>query len=146
MASDRTKTSVTDPYAGGRRETSIKITRAIHLVVGVIEVLLVVRLVLKALAANAEAGFAQLVYAVTGPRVAPFIGPFGTPQAANGATLELHTLIALVMSGLLAWLLTTAAWLAFREGRSASAAPLRACSRGPASARRWTTGERIGVT
>jgi YggT family protein len=121
VASDRTKTSVTDPYAG-RRETSIKITRAIYLIFGVIEALLVIRLVLKALAANAEAGFAQLIYAVTGPLVAPFMGLFGTPQAASGATLELHTLIALVIYGLLAWLLTRAAWLAFGEGRSASVA------------------------
>jgi hypothetical protein len=50
------------------------------------------------------------------------MGLFGTPQAASGATLELHTLIALAIYGLLAWLLTRAAWLAFGEGRSASVA------------------------
>jgi len=119
VATDRTQTSISDPYAG-RRATSIKITRAIYLIFGLIEVLLAIRFVLKALGANPEAGFAQLIYGVTGPLVAPFSGLFGTPQAAGGATLEVHTLIALVMYALVAWLLVRFAWLAFKEGRSAS--------------------------
>ena len=121
VATDRTQTSITDPYAG-RRATSIKITRAIYLIFGLIEGLLVIRFVLKALGANAEAGFAQVMYGVTGPLVAPFRGLFGTPQAASGAVLEVHTLIALVIYALVAWLLIRGAWLAFGEGRSASVA------------------------
>jgi uncharacterized membrane protein len=121
VATDRTQTSVTDPYAG-RRATSIKIPRAIYLIFGLIEALLVIRFVLKALGANAEAGFAQLVYGVTGPLVAPFLGLFGTPQAASAAVLEVHTLIALVIYGLIAWLLVRGAWLAFGEARTASVA------------------------
>ena len=121
VATDRTQTSVTDPYAD-RRAMSVKMTRAIYLIFGVIGAVLVIRLVLKALAASAEAGFAQLIYAVTGPLVAPFMGLFGTPQAPSGATLEVHTLIALVIYALIAWLLIRAAWLVFGEGRSASVA------------------------
>ena len=97
-------------------------TRAIYLIFGVIEALLLIRFVLKALGANPEAGFAQFIYGVTGPLVAPFAGLFGTPQAASGATLELHTLIAVVMYALVAWLLVRLAWLVFGEGRSASVA------------------------
>src|SRR5438067_1647173 len=67
-------------------------------------------------------GYGQLIYGVTGPLVAPFIGLFGTPQAASGAVLEVHTLIALVIYALVAWLLVRGAWLAFGEGRSASVA------------------------
>jgi len=113
------RASISDPYAG-RRETSIKITRAIYLIFGLIEALLAIRFVLKALGANAEAGFAQLMYGVTGPLVAPFSGLFGTPQAASGAVLEVHTLIALVIYALVTWLLVRGAWIAFGEGRSAS--------------------------
>jgi len=121
VATDRTQTSITDPYAG-RRATSIKITRAIYLIFGLIEALLAIRFVLKALGANADAGFAQLIYSVTGPLVAPFVGLFGTPQATNGAVLEVHTLIALVIYALVAWLLVRGASLLFGEGRSASVA------------------------
>jgi YggT family protein len=121
VATDRTRATTYDPYAG-RRATSIKVTRAIYLIFGLIEVLLLIRFVLKALGANAEAGFAQLIYGMTAPLVAPFAGLFGTPQAASGATLELHTLIALVIYALVAWLLARAAWLVFGEGRSTSVA------------------------
>jgi hypothetical protein len=121
VATDRTEATTYDPYSG-RRAMSMKLTRAIYLIFGLIEALLLIRFVLKALGANAEAGFAQLIYGMTGPLVAPFLGLFGTPQAASGATLELHTLIGLVIYALVAWLLARAAWLVFGEGRSASVA------------------------
>jgi uncharacterized membrane protein len=121
VATDRTESTTYDPYAG-RRATSMKITRAIYLLFGLIEALLVIRFVLKALAANAEAGFAQLIYGVTAPLVAPFMGLFGTPQAASGAVLELHTLIAVVIYALVAWLVVRGAALMLGEGRSASVA------------------------
>jgi len=121
LATDHTQTSITDPYAG-RRATSMKLSRGIYLIFGLIEALLAIRFVLKALGANADAGFAQLIYGVTSPLVAPFVGLFGTPQAANGAVLEVHTLIALVIYALVAWLLVRGAWLLFGERRSASVA------------------------
>jgi uncharacterized membrane protein len=121
VVTDRTQATTYDPYAS-RRSMSIKLTQAIYLIFGLIEALLVIRFVLKALGANAEAGFAQFIYGMTGPLVAPFLGLFGTPQAASGATLELHTLIALVIYALVAWLLAKGAWLVFGEGRSASVA------------------------
>ena len=121
VSTDRTEATTYDPYAG-RRALSVKITRAIYLIFGLIEALLAIRFVLKALGANAEAGFAQLVYGVTGPLIAPFRGLFGTPQTASGAVLEVHTLIALVIYVLVAWLVVRGAWLAFGEGRSASVA------------------------
>ena len=121
VATDRTQATTYDPYAS-RRSMSIKLVQAIYLVFGLIEAVLLIRFVLKALGANAEAGFAQFIYGMTGPLVAPFLGLFGTPQAASGATLELHTLIALVIYALVAWLLGKGAWLVFGEGRSASVA------------------------
>src|SRR6266851_8301092 len=117
VATDRTEATTFDPYAD-RRAMSTRIVRTIYLIFGVIEVLLLIRFVLKGLGANAEEGFAQLIYGITGPLVAPFVGLFGTPQAASGASLELHTLIALVMYGLVAWLLARGAWLMWGEGRS----------------------------
>jgi YGGT family len=121
VARDRTEATTYDPYAG-RRAMSIKLTRAIYLIFGLIEALLLIRFVLKALGASAEAGFAQLIYGITGPLVAPFLGLFGTPTAAGGAALELHTLIALLIYALLAWPLIRGAWLVFGESRSASVA------------------------
>jgi hypothetical protein len=121
VATDQTQATTYDPY-GGRRAMSMKVTQTIYFIFGLIEALLVIRFVLNALGASAEAGFAQFIYGLTNPFVAPFLGLFGTPQAAGGATLELHTLIGLVIYALAAWLLAKGAWLVFGEGRSASVA------------------------
>jgi hypothetical protein len=51
---------------------SIKLMRAIYLIFGLIEALLLIRFVLKALGATAEAGFAQFIYGITGPLVVPW--------------------------------------------------------------------------
>jgi hypothetical protein len=101
---------------------SMKLTQTIYFIFGLIEALLVIRFVLKALGASAEAGFAQFMYGLTNPFVAPFLGLFGTPQAAGGGALEQHTLIALAIYALAAWLLAKGAWLVFGEGRSANVA------------------------
>jgi YGGT family protein len=118
---DQTLTTAYDPYAG-RRANSNRLVQAVYLVFGVIEALLVIRFFLRALAANADAGFAQAIYAITGVLVAPFSGLFGTPQIATGAALELSTLIALIVYGAIGWLLARAAWLMFGESRSSSVA------------------------
>ena len=61
-------TTTTDPYAG-RKATSFKVEQAIYLLLAVVEALVGMRLVLRLLGANAEAGFAQLVYGVSAPVV-----------------------------------------------------------------------------
>lgn len=120
VTADRTQTTTTDPFAG-RRVMSIKLTQTIYLIVGLIEGLLLIRFVLKALGANVEVGFAQLIYTVTGPLVAPFLGLFGTATAASGAALEPYTLLALVIYAVVGWVLARIVWLLFGETRSASA-------------------------
>jgi hypothetical protein len=116
---DRTAATAYDPYAG-RRQASSRLVQAIYLLFGVMEALLAIRLVLRALGANPDAGFAQFVYGLTAPLVAPFAGLFGNPQA-GGSALELHTIVALVVYALLAWLLGKLAWLLVGETRSAVA-------------------------
>jgi YggT family protein len=120
VTADRTQTTTTDPYAG-RRAMSIKLTQTTYLIVGLIEGLLLIRFVLKALGANVEVAFAQLIYAVTGPLIAPFLGLFGTPTTGNGAALEPYTLLALVIYAAVGWVLARIVWLLFGETRSASA-------------------------
>jgi len=114
---DRTLTNTYDPYEG-RRVASSRLVQAIYLVFGVLEATLFIRLVLRALGANAEAGFAQAIYGITGVLVAPFVGLFG-PVPTGGATLELHTLVALVVYAAVGWVLGRAAQVVFGEGRSA---------------------------
>ena len=116
-AVDRSATTVSDPYAS-RRQTASRVVQAIYLVFGVIEALILIRFVLKALEANPTAGFAQFIYAVTAPLVAPFAGLFGNPQA-SGSTLEVHSVVALIVYALVAWLLARLARLLLDDTRSA---------------------------
>ena len=116
-AVDRTAATAYDPYAG-RRQGAHRLVQAIYLVFGIVEALIAIRFVLRALGANPDAGFAQLIYGLTAPLIAPFVGLFGTPQA-GGSVLELHSIVALVVYALLGWLLGKLAWLAFGETRSA---------------------------
>jgi YggT family protein len=78
----------------------------IYLVLGVVEMLLVIRFVLKLLAANPQAGFAQLINGLTAPLVAPFTGLLGNPSSSGGNQFEVTSLVAMAVYALVAWLLT----------------------------------------
>ncbi len=106
-----------DPYEG-RRRAAEKLIQAIYLVFGLIEALLAIRFVLRALGANAAAPFAQFIYQITGPLVAPFVGLFGNAQA-DGSVIESATIVAFIVYALLAWLIAKLVWLIFGETRSA---------------------------
>jgi hypothetical protein len=59
----------------------------VYAIFGVVEGLVAIRLVLKALGANPSAAFAQIIYGLSGPLVAPFAALFPSP-ASNGMVLE----------------------------------------------------------
>jgi hypothetical protein len=120
-ATSQSVSTAYDPYAA-RRATSGRVMQAIYLLFGVIEGLLVLRFLLRALGANPDAGFAQAVYSITNVLVAPFSGMFGTPQVSTGATLEISTLVAMIVYAGVGWLLARAAWLIFGESRSSTVA------------------------
>lgn len=80
---------------GAAREIAIyKFTNLVWLLVGLLEVTLILRLVLKLIGANALAPFASLVYGFTDLFLWPFFGL--VPEAATGRmVLEISTLIAM---------------------------------------------------
>jgi hypothetical protein len=116
-AVDRAETVAYDPYAG-KRMAAYRVTQMIYWIFGLIEGLIVIRFVLKALGANPNAGFAEFIYGITYPLVLPFVGLFGTPQA-QGSVLEIHSIVALIVYALLAWLLGKLAWIIVADNRSA---------------------------
>jgi hypothetical protein len=78
----------------------------IYMVLAVVDGLIAIRFVLKLLAANPDAGFAQLIYGVTAPLVAPFSGLLGNPASGTGNKFEVTSLAAMAVYALVAWLLT----------------------------------------
>ncbi len=106
-----------DPY-DGRRMAAYRLTQLIYWVFGLVEGLIAIRLILKALGANPSAGFAQFIYGVTAPLVAPFLNLFNNPTYSN-SVLELSSIVALVVYALVAWLLAKLVWILVGETRSA---------------------------
>jgi hypothetical protein len=106
-----------DPYAN-KRLAAYRLTQLIYWIFGLIEGLILIRFVLKALGANPNAGFAEFIYGITYPLVAPFVGLFGNPSA-QGSVLELHSIVALIVYALLAWLLAKLAWIVVGDTRTA---------------------------
>jgi uncharacterized protein YggT (Ycf19 family) len=78
-----------------------RVTEAIYLVFGVIDGLLLIRLVLKLLGANPHAGFASFTYGVTDFLLAPFHGLLPT-YVSGQSVFELSLIIAILIYSLLA--------------------------------------------
>jgi uncharacterized membrane protein len=116
-AVEHVETVAYDPYAN-RRMVAYRLTQFIYWIFGLIEGLIIIRFVLKALGANPSAGFAQFIYGVSAPFVQPFIGLFGNPQT-EGSILELNSLVAVIVYALVAWLLAKLVWIMVGDIRSA---------------------------
>lgn len=114
---DHVESVAYDPYEG-RRIAAYRVTQFVYWIFGLIEGLIVIRFVLRALGANPSAGFAQFMYSITAPLVGPFNGLFANPSSGANV-LELNSLIALVVYALVAWLLAKLVWILVGENRSA---------------------------
>lgn len=77
-------------------------TQIVWYVLGLVEVLLAFRFVLKLLGANAGAGFTDFIYAVTSPFASPFVTVFKASKA-QGSVFEWTTLLAMFVYWVVAW-------------------------------------------
>jgi uncharacterized protein YggT (Ycf19 family) len=90
----------------------------IYVLLGVVDALIAIRFVFKALVANTSAPFTGFVYAVTNALVWPFHGIFPTRMVSNGGILEFSSLIAIVVYALLAWAIVRLAAIPGRQRRT----------------------------
>lgn len=94
---------VVENSVAAQRAFTYQVTGFLWLMFGALEALLALRLILKLLAANPGNPFAQVVYGLSDIFVWPFIGLTVTPSAA-GIVVEIHTVVAMVVYAILAWL------------------------------------------
>lgn len=78
----------------------------IYFFFGVVDVLLIFRLILKLMGASSLSGFVRMIYGVTGLFIMPFEGIFRrgyAPGVETTSVLEPSTLVAIVVYAFLAW-------------------------------------------
>jgi len=102
-----------------RRIFAFKATQLIWLFLGALEATLALRIILKLMAANPSNAFAAFVYSVTDIFLAPFVGLTATP-AAGGMVLELSSIIAMLVYGLVGWGVERLVWVVFYRPRGPS--------------------------
>ena len=85
-----------------KKKVIFRAYQIIWYILGLIEVLLAFRFVLKALGANPASGFTNLIYTLSNPLALPFRGIFPT-SAAEGAIVEWSTLVACVVYTIIAF-------------------------------------------
>ncbi len=93
-----------------QRATAYRVSQFIWLLFGILEALIVIRIVLKLIAANPSNPFASGVYSFTDIFLWPFFGLTATP-AAGGMVLEVSSIIGLIVYALVAWVVVKLAWL-----------------------------------
>ncbi len=73
--------------------------QVLYYLLDILEVLLAVRLIFKALAANAATPFVNFIYSLTAPLIAPFRGIFPI-TSAGGVIVEWSTVVAIIVYAL----------------------------------------------
>jgi hypothetical protein len=96
-----------------------KLTELIWLAFGLLEALIGLRVILRLIAANPGNPFARLVYDASYIFVWPFLGLTRTPSA-NGAVLEISSVIGMFVYALVAWALVQLVWIVLDRPRSAT--------------------------
>jgi len=102
--------------AANQNSAIARIVRIEYFLFGVLELLLALRIVLRALGANPNNAFGSLVYGLSEPFVALFSTLFANPTI-NGAVIEVTTIVAMIAYAILAWLIGRIIWLTLSRPR-----------------------------
>ena len=99
-----------------QRIFTFKVGQLIWLVFGVLEVLIALRIGLMLVGANAGSPIVAMIYGITSLFLIPFVGLIGSP-AVGGMVLEISSMFAMLIYGLIAWIIERTVWLIFYRPR-----------------------------
>lgn len=77
----------------------------IDLILGIIEIIIGARFILRLLGANPSSPFVQWIYANSQGLIHPFEGAFPTPTFTGGFVIEFSSLLALIVYGVIGFFL-----------------------------------------
>lgn len=84
------------------KRTILRMNQIVWYILGIVEVLLVFRVVLKVLGADPLVGFTNLIYTITTPLTAPFAGILGSSVMGN-QVIEWSTVFAALVYLCITW-------------------------------------------
>jgi len=119
MSNDNRVSEVRTSQQEPEREQRIftfKATQLIWLLFGVLEVLIALRIGLMLIGANPDSPIVALIYGFTYLFLFPFNGLVGSPTVGN-MVLELSSMFAMLIYGLIAWAMERTVWLIFYRPR-----------------------------
>ncbi len=119
MSNDNRVSAVRTSQSEPEREQrifSFKLTQLVWLLFGVLEALIALRIGLKLIGANPESPIVALIYGFTYIFLFPFEGLVGSP-ASGAMVLELSSMFAMLIYGLIAWVVERTVWLIFYRPR-----------------------------
>jgi hypothetical protein len=99
-----------------RRIFTFKVTQFIWLLLGILEAVIALRICLKLIGANPESPIVALIYAFTHLFLFPFNGLVESPTAGN-MVLEISSMFAMLIYGLVGWAVERLVWLIFYRPR-----------------------------
>jgi hypothetical protein len=91
-----------DSYNSPSTKPLYRGTQIVWYILGLLEVVLAFRFVLKLLGANPAAGFTSFIYGISYPFAAPFLSVFKITNV-NGSVFEWTTVLAMLVYWLIAW-------------------------------------------
>lgn len=91
------------PSAYKKKKVIFRTYQIIWYILGVVEIILGFRVLLKALGANPGSGFVDLIYNISSPFSLPFSGIFGVTAVTKGSIIEWSTFVAMAVYALLAY-------------------------------------------
>ena len=97
--------------AANRNALLSRLVNFIHFLTAALGVLLFLRVLLRLFGANPDNTFAQVIYSLSNPFVAPLNNLFGTPAFGKSQALEINTLVAIAAYAILAYLVGRLIWL-----------------------------------
>ena len=99
-----------------QRIFTFKATQLIWLLFGILLALIALRIGLMLIGANPASPIVALIYGFTGLFLFPFTGLINSPTSGN-MVLELSSVFAMLIYGLVAWAIVKVVWLIFYRPR-----------------------------
>jgi hypothetical protein len=122
MSNDNRVSQVRTSQSEPDREQRIftfKATQLIWLLFGILEVLIALRIGLLLIGANPNSPIVALIYGLTYLFLFPFTGLISSPTAGSSMVLELSSMFAMLIYGLIAWAMERVVWLIFYRPQGA---------------------------